>query len=89
MKSIKKGRGPSIMGGVVALLMAVLGIVWSVGASKIGSSPFGGGGFNMEGSPFSFSGGTGTIFTVFGVYPCVRGYGHLRVYQRHQAKPFF
>lgn len=76
MKSFKPGRGPSMIGAIVAIAMAVFGILWVVAASDITSSfpvysSFGGefvlesgdivGGYS---SPFdSF----GSIFPLFGV----------------------
>ena len=76
MKSIKPGRGPSMMGAIVAIAMAVFGILWVVAASEITSSFPGvssfGGDFVFESgdmisgysSPFdSF----GSIFPLFGV----------------------
>ena len=36
MKSIKPGRGPSYLSGIVGILMACFGIVWTVMAARIG-----------------------------------------------------
>lgn len=35
MKSIKPGRGPSMMGGIMAIAIAVFGILWTIGAGSI------------------------------------------------------
>lgn len=37
MKSIKPGRGPSMMGGVAGIFMILFGIVWTVAASQMGA----------------------------------------------------
>ena len=39
MKSIKPGRGPSMMGGVMGIAMAVFGVFWTFGALGIGAPP--------------------------------------------------
>ena len=36
MKSIKPGRGPSMMGGIMAICMALLGLIWTIGTAAIG-----------------------------------------------------
>lgn len=35
MKSVKPGRGPSFLGGVVCLFMALFGVLWTVAAFSI------------------------------------------------------
>ncbi len=40
MKSIKPGRGPSMMGGVMSLFMGVFGIIWTVIAAGMGGGIF-------------------------------------------------
>lgn len=40
MYSIKPGRGPSLMGGIVGIVVAVFGVVWTVGAMSMGAPPF-------------------------------------------------
>lgn len=40
MKSIKPGRGPSMMGGIVSLLMGVFGILWTIVVASIGGGLF-------------------------------------------------
>lgn len=40
MYSVKPGRGPSLMGGVMGILVAVFGIVWTGGALSMGAPPF-------------------------------------------------
>ena len=32
MKSIKPGRGPSMMGGVMGIVVAVFGVIWTAAA---------------------------------------------------------
>ncbi len=39
MKSIKPGRGPSMMGGISSILVAVFGVVWTIGALSMGAGP--------------------------------------------------
>ena len=63
MKSIKPGRGPSMMGGIVCIVVAVFGLLWTIGASSMSSS-FGGI------VPFhdpAFGEGIDAIFPLFGV----------------------
>lgn len=40
MKSVKPGRGPSMMGGVMSIFMALFGVFWTVTAVSIGAGPF-------------------------------------------------
>jgi len=40
MRSVKPGRGPSLMGGVGAVFAALFGIIWIVAASSMGAPPF-------------------------------------------------
>lgn len=40
MKSIKPGRGPSFMGGVMSILVGLFGVVWTVVAAGAGGGPF-------------------------------------------------
>lgn len=40
MKSIKPGRGPSMMGGIGSAIIAVAGIGWTIGATAMGAPPF-------------------------------------------------
>ena len=40
MKSIKPGRGPSMMNGLGSLLAAGFGLVWTIGAASIGAPGF-------------------------------------------------
>ncbi|NMA94046.1 MAG: zinc ribbon domain-containing protein [Clostridiales bacterium] len=35
MKSIKPGRGPSMMGGIVGTVMVVFGLIWTATASRM------------------------------------------------------
>lgn len=76
MKSIKPGRGPSMMGAIVCIAIAVFGVLWVIMASDITSSFSGssslGGEFVFEegmtldtyGSPMN---SIGSIFPLFGV----------------------
>lgn len=64
MKSIKPGRGPSMMGGVMAIAVAVFGLLWTVGASSMTAPNYGNiGSFDDPG----FGGGFGAVFPLFGV----------------------
>ncbi len=40
MKSIKPGRGPSFMSGVVSILIGIFGVIWTVIAFRIGGGLF-------------------------------------------------
>lgn len=40
MKSIKPGRGPSFMGGVMSVLVGLFGVVWTVIAASAGGGVF-------------------------------------------------
>lgn len=40
MKSVKRGRGPSMMDGVMSLVMGVFGLIWTVLASSLGGGLF-------------------------------------------------
>lgn len=40
MKSIKPGRGPSMMGGIASLFSALFGVVWTYIAMQGGAGPF-------------------------------------------------
>lgn len=37
MKSVKPGRGPSMMGGIVGIFMVIFGIIWTVMAAQAGA----------------------------------------------------
>ncbi len=37
MKSIKPGRGPSMMGGISSILVGLFGVVWTIGAVSMGA----------------------------------------------------
>lgn len=73
MKSFKRGRGPSMMGGVVSICMAVFGLIWTIMASSITKDPFGDmggmtglGGFGATGTSGAFD-TISSIFPLFGV----------------------
>ena len=40
MKSVKPGRGPSLMGGIMAVFMALFGIFWIIMAFNMGAGAF-------------------------------------------------
>ncbi len=40
MFSVKPGRGPSLMGGMGGIVVALFGIIWTVGATSMGAPPF-------------------------------------------------
>ena len=40
MKSIKPGRGPSMMGGVMSIAMAAFGLLWTILVGSMGGGPF-------------------------------------------------
>lgn len=40
MKSIKPGRGPSMMGGVMSIIAAVFGLIWTFAATSMGGGIF-------------------------------------------------
>ena len=40
MKSIKPGRGPSFMGGISSILVALFGVVWTIIAASMGGGLF-------------------------------------------------
>ena len=40
MYSVKPGRGPSLMGGIMGIVVAVFGVIWTVGAISMGAPAF-------------------------------------------------
>lgn len=40
MKSVKPGRGPSFMGGVMSVLVGLFGVVWTIIAATMGGGLF-------------------------------------------------
>ena len=40
MRSVKPGRGPSMMGGIGAVIAIVFGIVWTLSAAQMGAPGF-------------------------------------------------
>lgn len=40
MKSIKPGRGPSMMGGVMSIAIGIFGVIWTIAALRIGGGFF-------------------------------------------------
>lgn len=39
MKSIKRGRGPSMMDGAMSLAVGVFGVLWTIGSQIMGAGP--------------------------------------------------
>ncbi len=39
MKSIKPGRGPSMMSGVMSIIVGIFGIIWTITASSMSAGP--------------------------------------------------
>ena len=39
MKSIKPGRGPSMMSGVMCIIVGVFGVIWTIGAVSMRAGP--------------------------------------------------
>lgn len=37
MKSIKPGRGPSMMGGIMSIVVGIFGVIWTVAAAGMGA----------------------------------------------------
>ena len=63
MKSIKPGRGPSMMGGIMAIAIAVCGLLWTIGAAGMTSSFSG---MGLDGG-YGIGGGMDVVFPLFGV----------------------
>lgn len=40
MRSVKRGRGPSFMGGAASVLIGVVGIAWTIAAGEMGAPGF-------------------------------------------------
>jgi len=40
MKSIKPGRGPSMMGGIMSIAIGVFGVIWTIAAASMGGGLF-------------------------------------------------
>ena len=40
MKSIKRGRGPSMMNGLGSLFVSVFGVIWTIAAASMGAPWF-------------------------------------------------
>lgn len=40
MRSVKPGRGPSMMGGIGAVIAIVFGVVWTLSAAQMGAPGF-------------------------------------------------
>jgi len=40
MRSIKPGRGPSMMSGVMCVVVGIFGVLWTIGAASIGGGLF-------------------------------------------------
>ena len=39
MKSVKRGRGPSMMDGVMSIAVGIFGVIWTVLATEMGAGP--------------------------------------------------
>ncbi len=39
LKSIKPGRGPSMMSGVMCIIVGIFGVIWTIGAVSMGAGP--------------------------------------------------
>lgn len=63
MKSIKPGRGPSMMGAIVGIAIAVFGILWTIGAADMTSG--------MDGSMYAGEMGMGAIDVIFPLFGIV------------------
>ena len=64
MKSVKPGRGPSMMGGVASVFAVVFGIIWMCGAASMGAPGF----FLLFGVAFI---GIGVVNAVYSAYDIV------------------
>lgn len=64
MKSIKPGRGPSFMGGVVSIAIALFGVLWVIGTSDMTSEIST---FDVAGAGYGGGSGLADIFPIFGV----------------------
>ena len=40
MKSVKPGRGPSMMGGIMSIAMGIFGVIWTIIAGSMGGGLF-------------------------------------------------
>lgn len=40
MKSIKPGRGPSMMGGIGSIAVGIGGVIWTIATASMGAPPF-------------------------------------------------
>ena len=58
MKSIKPGRGPSMMGGVMGIFVAIFGVFWTIMATSMGAPIF----FTLFGIGFIVMAVTGAIY---------------------------
>ncbi len=62
MKSVKPGRGSSLMGGVASLLVVVIGLIWTALAIQMGLPAF----FPIFGA----------MFCIFGVLNAISGFAN-------------
>ena len=69
MKSIKRGRGPSMMNGVGSLVVAVFGVFWTIAAATMGAPWF----FPLF----------GIFFTVYGIVITVYNFKNATGKQRY------
>lgn len=76
--SVKPGRGPSFMGGVMALVAVVAGVIWMVTASAMAAdSPFGGVG--------SFLPAFGLLFILVGLVSVVYSFRNAVARERYSV----
>ena len=70
MKSIKPGRGPSMMGGISNILAAVFGVVWTVAAISMGAG---------------FMGIFGVIFVIIGIVNAIYNFKNATSKNRYSS----
>lgn len=61
MYSVKPGRGPSLMGGIGNILVAVFGLIWTIGAISMGAPPF----FALFGVVFVVAAISGAVYNFY------------------------
>ena len=61
MYSVKPGRGPSLMGGIGGIAVAIFGVIWTVGAASMGAPGF----FVLFGVVFIIMAIAGVIYNLY------------------------
>jgi len=61
MYSVKPGRGPSMMGVIVGIAVAIFGVIWTIGAASTGAP----GGFALFGVVFVIIAIVGVIYNFY------------------------